>query len=413
MLLARLFYYLGCLSIAEISIRPFLDTTLSDWIFLVAIVLSIPVLLTSHKSIPYRIPHNIYLGTILFFLSAIFTLFWVDDPKIFSHSLLVIAKFSYMCLIWFWVATIIFTDARQIRFASICVASSSAISTLFEIYQRSVNPVFAWERASGLADAINQFGGTSAIGISLTFIYILGEKRKSKSDWARFFLLLTICALCATGLVLTKSLGSFVAIFSGFIFWLFLKRLKPRYIISITIIGTIAIGLLIYQQQTQEFSVLDRFQENSSLDSDSSTLHSRIGTYFSAIDNILKNPFVGVGIDVPTDTGYGVHNILLKIIYETGIVGGIGIGLIYISIFIAAIRRHRREKNSEYRLIGESLITAFFTFFIISLKEPIFYTRFGWISAALLLGLYSFPRKPRHQVQHAHNPITPMTSHRF
>lgn len=393
MLLSRILYYLGCLSIAAISVRPLFQTTLSDWLFISALVVTIPALLTNPKGIPYRIPKSTYIGTLLFLLSATFTLFWIDDPEVVAHSSLVIAKFSYLGLIWLWLGTLVFTNISQIRLASLCVAISTAISTVFELYQRSIISTQDWERANGLAEHTNQFGATSAIGVSIIFVYIFGGKIKSTADWVRLTILLMLMALCGAGLFLSKSIGSFFAVFVATIAWLIIKRLKPIYILSTALVAAITIGLLYHQQQVQDFSILERIHQNSSVGNDKSTLKSRIDTYSIAIDMILDNPLVGKGIDVATSTGYAVHNSILKAIYETGIIGGVGIGMVFFSIFSVTLNNLRRKINHEYRTVTESLFMAFITFFIVSLKEPIFYTRFGWITAGLLLAIFALPKE--------------------
>lgn len=390
---ARILYYLGCLTIAQIAVRPVLNTALSDLLFFAALLALAPALLMRGKTVPFNLPRNLIGGVLLFVLGTSLSLFWVDDPDVLRNSTVVLLKFTYMCVIWFWLSSVIFTAMDQLKTALVCIAVSCAVSAIYGIYETLYLLEYAWYRTAGMADHTNQFGATCAIGMTMVFGFLFrppGGAKRPRWVQASFLLLFLACGL---GLVVSKSLGSFFALFIGFLTWLVIQGIKPRYVLFLGAVGLIVTAALVIQHSTSEYSVLDRFERQTDLQDRDASLTTRLSTYATAFDEILDNPFIGQGLEVTTSTGFMVHNSLLKSLYESGILGIAGLIMIYLAVLRLGVRTLRLPVSGSDQQIAANLLVSFVVYLAISMKEPLLYNRFGWVAAALLLSFWTLGRQ--------------------
>ena len=163
-------------------------------------------------------------------------------------------------------------------------------------------------------------------------------------------------------------------------------------IIVASAIFLIIIGGITFQSRYIELSIITRLKDISTEKAHYITLSSRFETYKAAWDNILKNPMVGVGLGTTsgiTKTGKVVHNILLSSFFEGGLFGFIGMLMILSSIFLACINLIIYSKSSEDQYLPISLSASYIAFLTIGMSQAIYYQRYGWISAGLLMSLYS------------------------
>jgi hypothetical protein len=62
--------------------------------------------------------------------------------------------------------------------------------------------------------------------------------------------------------------------------------------------------------------------------------------------------------------------------------------LIFISVFLIRI-----SKSENERLLSVSLFASYIAFLVIGMAQPIYFKRFGWISAVLIMALYVLRRQ--------------------
>jgi O-antigen ligase len=97
---------------------------------------------------------------------------------------------------------------------------------------------------------------------------------------------------------------------------------------------------------------------------------------------------VGVGLDHTSASidNLEPHNLLIGTWFKTGIAGLAGMLLILLAVLRAGWPALRIRRPGD-DLAGVALLCAFVAFVIFSMSEPILYSRYGWISAALLTAL--------------------------
>jgi O-antigen ligase len=119
------------------------------------------------------------------------------------------------------------------------------------------------------------------------------------------------------------------------------------------------------------------------------TLWSRVDTYRAAVKRVEQNPLVGVGLDDQSSTidQYEPHNLVIGTWFKSGIIGLVGMLLIIFAIGKTGWLALRDARVSEDRMVAVALLCAFAAFVTFSMSAPILYTRYGWISAALLVAL--------------------------
>ena len=142
----------------------------------------------------------------------------------------------------------------------------------------------------------------------------------------------------------------------------------------------------------RKFPLLSRLYDISEDGFSSLTLQTRMDTYSAAWEAIKDNPFIGVGLgpDVGvTKTGYVVHNILLLNWFESGLFGLLGMILVIFTIASMAYKGTKTHELRRNKALGIALFSSFIAFLVLGVAQPIYYKRFGWISASLLLALYS------------------------
>ncbi|OCC15618.1 O-antigen polymerase [Dissulfuribacter thermophilus] len=382
----RIFYYLGCLTIAQMIFRPAFSTTLSDYLFFISLIFALINITIKSEEIKYNIPNGLTIGVYLFLINLFLTLLFVDDSHLVKFSTIVAVKFLYLILIWFWLSMNILRTPSQVKFALICFGISCAISAVYGVFE---NPQYLWQRPKGMADHVNQFGATCGMGTILGFSYLWNTIRDfTKQNKTQLLVFLFIFISCLAGLYVSESLGSLLAVGVALLVWTILKGARLKKIIVVSL-GILACWIfLLHQAQYNKYSIAQRFKRETNLNNRNATLTSRLLTYRVALERIFHNPLIGEGIGKKlNETGYEVHNIFLKVLFECGFIAMFGFVLILYSSFKHLIFLFNNSQSTEEKQLSIALLLCFIVYFVICLKEPIFYNRFGWLPIALALAL--------------------------
>jgi O-antigen ligase len=174
--------------------------------------------------------------------------------------------------------------------------------------------------------------------------------------------------------------------------WVGIGQFTRRKIIILSISTALFFTAISIQNRFEGISIISRIYDISDDGFSYITLRTRIDTYAAAWEVIKKKPIAGVGLgpDVgETETGYVVHNILLLSWFESGLFGFLGILMILASITMEAYKGLRNPKHKKIRILGIALFSSYIAFLILGMFQPIYYKRYGWLSASLLLALYS------------------------
>jgi len=384
MFVARILFFLGCLTIAQLGWRPVLSLTISDYLFFASFVIA---LISSVKSqFSYNLPKLFLIGIFIYSLGVLLTFPFINNQETEIWTAVILAKVIYLLLFWMWLGTQVLTTPRHIQIALLLFSISCLISAIFGLTESLPYP---WSRPIGTAEHPNQFGATCALGLAIGYFSLIGKKvYPIKKSVLSAIISALILVFCTSGLLASKSIGSIFAIVAAFIYWIYTEkyRIKSVSIFSLTM-TILIIGLLyaatVYHQT--EYSLIERVMTQSNVNDPNTTLRIRIDTYVDAYNTILKNPIVGTGIGTPTITGYSVHNIFLKVLFESGLLSLIGIIIIIGSAFLLLYRTNKLPLPNNISGLPFVFFITFLIYFVITLKEPILYNRFGWFPFLLCL----------------------------
>ena len=171
-----------------------------------------------------------------------------------------------------------------------------------------------------------------------------------KNIKARIFLLLMIAASIYVAFF-TYSRGAYLAIGVLFIFFCFFQKKLIIPIIIIALMGSAAISLL-------PTSVVERMTMTKTESGEvESSAGSRLVLWAQGGEIFTKNPIIGIGYQmVPSYINYdglrNLHNYILQVLVETGIIGFCIFNYLLYSIFRSGWRLYKRSSDSFHEGLG-------------------------------------------------------------
>jgi|GEM_PF-1766722 len=205
--------------------------------------------------------------------------------------------------------------------------------------------------------------------IPLTFGYLFytnSKKLKWFFSFALFFMFL--------GIILTLSRGGLLALFLA-LSLLFARTLKARSLIPFIVVLLIIVTIILLNPLTYVIA-----EGMSSLETTGS-VYSRLNFYEDTWKAFLKYPLTGVGFGnlsfystfiLAKDASSSAHNIILGMLGETGLIGGIFFFSILAVVFVKVFKDYRREKDHSLKLLKWAFFSAISGGYIHSLVEPNF-----------------------------------------
>ena len=393
----RFFFYLGLLTIGQTVYRPAFSFTASDWFFLMSFFFTTSESLLRRK-IESRFSPYMIIGIFLFTIGGIVSSGFAKMPLM---SVIALIKYLYLIVVWFWLGAILLQKPEQIQTSIVLWTSSAALSGLCAIMQiiwgdSIPGASFSWSRMTGLTEHVNDLGGLTSVALIPAIMMLT---RFPKSIWRLVQSWIT-AILTAVGLLLSVSMSGVSALLVSVVVWLVLSRLTLKSIVILSISAVLFFTVISIQSRYRGVSIISRLYDISDDGFSSETLQTRVDTYISAWKVISDNPLLGVGLgpDVGlTQTGHAVHNIFLLNWFQSGLFGLLGILMILSAIALEAYNGMRDPKRKDERILGIALFSSFIAFLVLGIAQPIYYNRFGWISAALLLALYSNHNRSDHR----------------
>ena len=379
----RLFYYGGLLLVGQLTLRPALSLTLSDFAFFAALILTLPTSAGRRASAQGYVPPGILVGSYLFALGALLSTFGSPEPV---QSLAVVTRFVFLTVVWLWLGTVVLRRQEHVRTAVACWVLSLAASgaaAMAQLLWGDVIPgstVF-YGRMTGFAQHINDLGGSSAVAI-VAAIWLARTSRGS--TLFRTAAVLAVL-LIGAGLVLSGSVGGLLAATTGVAVFVILSPPSPRLVAIFILAAGAAFGLVRLQVLHDAPTPLERIER---VREEGGTLSSRLETYQSAIGRIERNPVFGVGLrtgGAPTDTGYQVHDSLLGAWYEGGCLAALGLVVVVGTSASVALAARKHARTGEERLLATALLACFAAYLAFGMGAPTLYSRYGWVPVALVL----------------------------
>jgi O-antigen/teichoic acid export membrane protein/O-antigen ligase len=390
----RLVYFLGILTIGQLTLRPALVFTLSDWLFLIALALTAMVVAVNPERPEVELPRLLKYGAVFFALGGIVSSFAAVD---WIASVGVTLRFLYLTLLWFWLAIALLRTVKQVATAMLLWVASTALNGLAAVAQLVFGDVVPGSdivhgRMTGFTGHVNDLGGLCAIALVPAVALLLSARWPSGALLIRLGVVLAVSA----GLVLSGSVGGMVAAAAGLAAWLALSRVPSLRVVVVLAAAFVGLAFLTNLQANRgRPTALERFTVVTDDSTEGGgTFWSRLDSFRFAWDAISEDPFLGSGLDeastlLPT-LEQPVHNMLLLPWMGAGAFGFLGFTLIFTSIMSVALRTARMAGG---RGLAPALTGALVAFAVFGLGEPILYKRYAWVVAALVLALSAAERR--------------------
>ena len=160
--LSRLFFYLGLLTICQTVFRPILSFTISDWFFLISLILA-ALERSMRRSKIISFPPYLICGLFLFTLGGIISSGFSQTP---ASSFFAFLKYFYIIAIWFWLGMLLLERPEHIKTSIILWTISAALSgsgALVQLIWGDVIPgtTPVWGRMTGFTEHVNDLGGVA------------------------------------------------------------------------------------------------------------------------------------------------------------------------------------------------------------------------------------------------------------
>jgi hypothetical protein len=394
----RFLFYMGALTSAQASLRPVLGLTVSELFFIAAFGATILAALAGRSF--SRVQSGLVIGVGVFAFGGL-----ISSAGAVSHagSVSEVLHGVYVMLLWVWTGATVLRTREHIVIAlalwTISVAIDGSAAILQALGVSALGGPLENGRALGLTDHPNDLGAASAI--ALVPALMLATSRFPGEVGTLGALMRptrwVVVALIAAGLMLSASVGAFVAGLVAILVWLVAPAVRvPGRMAVITILAfaLLAAGLA----GGRVTSPTQRLHEVTSAQGTQATSGSgeiRVKIAKRALHFIEEDPIVGKGLDASGKTVemlnqgrsglYQVHGAPVALWYEAGIFGLLGVLMVVVTLIRGAWRslttRHRDDLDL---VIGLAIFAAFIAYLIIALISPFSFQEYGWIAAVML-----------------------------
>jgi len=319
----------------------------------------------------------------------------VDSPG----SALAIARIWYITIIWFWTIRSVSISLRAFQRLVLAAAVGATIHAGIGIYQdvsgaNAVAPT--WGRSVGYSDHFGDLA--NSIGSAVPFVAMWPAALRGR----RFEVLRALAlAVMFGGIATTGSMTILGATVVGTLIAIALPRLlhaQPRVrkrdptvplVAGGIVVVTLSLGLV-------QFSVFDRFNELVAGNSGARwSAESRGDMYEVAINGAARSPLVGVGLDdvsgksadtfttVTNVDSQHVHSIYLRLLFEAGIFGLLGLLIILFLYSRDLVRIIRMTRGSPITWLPSAIFGSISVIFIAALFGPVIFSRIIWEPIAI------------------------------
>ena len=363
-----------------------------------------------------KLPFLLLIGVALFSLGGFLSSF---ESYQTLESIAVIARLVFLTVIWFWLGTVVLRRQEHMTRAISCWVVSAAICGGAAIVQLLVGDVIPnagidGGRATGFTAHPNDLGAVTGIAF-VPALMLASRPRIAPATRAWFYVLLI---LVAAGLILSVSVGALIAAGAATVVWLAFQRISMHALLAIAALAACLVALVTLQSIRGAPDPLERLESVTTSRSvyggatQLGSVDQRIRTYRVAVARIKEDPFVGVGLDLFSVTRpfgvesyeYDLHNLVIGLWYKTGLVGLAGMLIALLAILRAAWTAISRSTSNSEWTVAVTLASSLVAFVIFAMTAPVLFTRYGWISAALVLALRGIQQERTAAVEPAAEP---------
>jgi O-antigen ligase len=388
--------------VAAGAVRPFGGLDVSDWFFFASLVVVASTVVSKRVALDFSLPGLFLFGFAVFSIGAVFSLPVALHPV---DSAGAFARFTFTVFVWFALGSIVLRDRRHVEIAIGAWILSVGISGLAAVAQVKWGSLLFASfttvpldigggyvgRQIGLSGHPNDLGGAAAIVVAPAILFA------TTRVWARAQLYVFVGLLCLvlTCIALSGSVTAFGAGAAGAGIWLVSGRVPAKRLVVLAgVLALASVALVAINQQgaSSVLSPLDRVSLTLGLVSTPlATGLYRLDLDAIAWNEIVHNPLYGVGLDgnsvAQAMGGFGVHNMFLFVWVGAGVFGFLGLVMMIVSLASSYVAEYRRISAPTEQTLVLALGTSFASFLIVVSAQPIVFTRYAWVPAALLLAL--------------------------
>jgi hypothetical protein len=184
---------------------------------------------------------------------------------------------------------------------------------------------------------------------------------------------------------------------AGLVIWLVAPqvRVSARLAVVGALLVVLVVLLLAGGRTTNPLQRLQLVSGGYSAQTGAGSGLDRLAIVRSIWPRILKDPFVGTGVDVSgtvvtivSDGGtqsYQVHGAPLAAWYEAGIFGLMGFIVLVVAHVSSAWRNVKLADSDEDQLAALALLSAFLAFVVFAMTSPFLFQQYGWLSGVLVV----------------------------
>jgi O-antigen/teichoic acid export membrane protein/O-antigen ligase len=396
--LPRRLYYLGLILIGLLTLRAG-QATYSDILFLFSLAVACAELVIIRRQVPMRVPFLLLLGIAIFSVGGLLSTFQSYEAL---ESTTVIIRLIFLTVFWFWLGTIVLSRREHVRRAITLWVGSAAIcgsAAILQLLIGDVVPGSTYEggRATGFTTHPNDLGALT----SIAFVPALMLATRNRIAAPQRLFSYVVLLLVAAGLILSGSIGALLAAAAATFVWISFQRTSVHSILVFTTIGLCVLAVTTVQAMRGSPTPLERLDtvtNSSPIPGGGTTVGSvdeRIATYRVAVAEIEEHPLVGVGLDLASVTKpfgvesyqYDIHNLIIGIWYKAGLFGLVGMLIALFAVFRTGWITILNSKSEGEWTAAVALLSSVVAFVGFAMSAPVLFSRFGWISVALLLAL--------------------------
>jgi O-antigen ligase len=356
-------------------------------------------------------------GSIILLTAGVLATFFSWGP---GTSLLVVVRLGYVTLVWFWMLQAITSSRRALdvllsgwRAGVMVVASLAVLGQMGVVhlgYENSENRQMVYYGHP------NDLAGYLLVAVPLVVLSL--PRRPDQTALRRNVVRIVLVALLGYAITTTGSItglfGASVGVATAYGLPLLFpvgrqQRRRQHPLTILAGVGVALIGILLVAWS--DLPVVDRIERLDQGDSGvESSVNSREQTNQVVIDSFDKRLVFGVGLDqesVLAASGgggkfqIGAHNMYLKVLYESGLPGLIGLLIILGATFRAAVMLLRNTRSTSLYPVVLALTASTVSACVFAMFQPTLYHRFFWLPLALLWCCWHLRRQELRELQAA------------
>jgi O-antigen ligase len=404
--LSRWLYYVGVVLLGVLTLRAGGQVAVSDALFLLSFLLACAELVLVRRQVTIRLPFLLLLGMVIFSVGGLVSTFQSYE---YVRSTGIIVRLILLTVFWFWLGTVVLSRREHVMKATNLWVASAAIGGGAAIVQLLIGDVIPGTaalggRMTGFTGHPNDLGALA----SIAFVPALMLAARQTIPAPRRLFSYALLLLVAAGLILSVSVGAILAAAVATFVWFAFQRSSVHSILVFATIGLCAIAITTAQAMRGAPTPLERYDmATSPEEAGGGSLQQRIVVYRTVARAIEDNPFVGVGLDLTSVTRpfgeenyqYDVHNLIIGIWYKAGLFGLVGMLLAFFAVFRTGWTTIMRSTSESERRLAVALVSSAVAFITYAMSAPALFSRYGWISAALLFALRAVQLRRSHAAE--------------